>query len=449
MKKILFLISFFSTLFSQTISFDELLTQTLGNSKDLQKQKIDIDIAKTNSDYLTGVQTGKLYLSSEVSRTNHSGYVFNSKLSSREATFKDFGFSQMSEGINTAPKDLNYPDDRTNINNKIVYDIPLFMGFSIQNYKDIAKLQEKANEILYNLNEKNLELEVLKAYNSSVLAKDFVKTLQKAKKSVEFIANGAVKFHKNGLVTKLDVNEAKLYLLNIESQLLQAQNNFDLSIAYLKFLSSNEKIKDVEDLKSLEFTLNEFEKLYEIALLNRDEKALQNIEIEANSKNIKAKQGSYYPTIFSRLEYGYNDNNFTASSDKDYYMAFLGVNLTLFDQTRSSQLEKSKLELLKAKLDMQKLDDGIKLELQEAILNLNSKQKALETNSKSLELAQEVLEQAKLQYKNRLISMTTLLAQETNFRKTQTLLLNARYETSLAKAKLKQVLGLNLTKDTK
>lgn len=58
-------------------------------------------------------------------------------------------------------------------------------------------------------------------------------------------------------------------------------------------------------------------------------------------------------------------------------MAFLGVNLTLFDQTRSSQLEKSKLELLKAKLDMQKLDDGIKLELQEAILNLNSKQKQL------------------------------------------------------------------------
>lgn len=449
MKKILFLISFYSTLFSQTISFDELLTQTLENSKDLQKQKIDIDIAKTNSDYLTGVQTGKLYLSSEVSRTNHSGYVFNSKLSSREATFRDFGFSQMSEGINTAPKDLNYPDDRTNINSKIVYDIPLFMGFSIQNYKDIAKLQEKANEYLYNLNEKNLELEVLKAYNSSVLAKDFVKTLQKAKQSVEFIANGAVKFHENGLVTKLDVNEAKLYLLNIESQLLQAQNNFDLSIAYLKFLSSNEKIKDVEDLKSLELTLNEFEKLYETALLNRDEKALQNIEIEANSKNIKAKQGSYYPTIFSRLEYGYNDNNFTASSDKDYYMAFLGVNLILFDQTRSSQLEKSKLELLKAKLDMQKLDDGIKLELQEAILNLNSKQKALETNSKSLELAQEVLEQAKLQYKNRLISMTTLLAQETNFRKTQTLLLNARYETSLAKAKLKQVLGLNLTKDTK
>ena len=98
---------------------------------------------------------------------------------------------------------------------------------------------------------------------------------------------------------------------------------------------------------------------------------------------------------------------------------------------------------------MQKLDDGIKLELQEAILNLNSKQKTVETNSKSLELAQEVLEQAKLQYKNRLISMTTLLAQETNFRKTQTLLLNARYEESLAKAKLKQVLGLNLTKDTK
>ncbi|TLT06981.1 TolC family protein [Aliarcobacter thereius] len=452
MKKIFTsLVLFLGISYSETISFEELLKQSINNSKELQKREIDIDISKKSQDEIIGIETGKLYISSEISRTNHAGHVFNSKLSSREATFRDFGFIEMQNpnDIDVAPKDLNYPNSRTNINTKIVYDLPLFTGFALSNYKDITKLQEKANEYLYNLDEKNLEYEVLKAYNSSVLAKDFIQTLEKASQTIDFIYEGAKKFHENGLVTKLDVNEAKVYKLSLQAELLKAKNNFKLAISYLRFLSGNNNINDVQSLKNIYFDLQNFDELYEMALLQRDEKALVNISIEANNKNIKANQGSYYPNIFTRLEYGYNDNNFTASNDKDYYLAFLGINLTLFDYSRSSKLEKSRLELLKSKLDMQKLEDGIKLELDEALLNFNSKQDEQKVYFEALNLAYDVLEQAKLQYKNRLISMTTLLSQETNYRKSQTMLLNARYETSLALAKLKKVLGINLIKDKK
>ncbi|OCL90083.1 TolC family protein [Aliarcobacter thereius] len=452
MKKIFTsLVLFLGISYSETISFEELLKQSINNSKELQKREIDIDISKKSQDEIIGIETGKLYISSEISRTNHAGHVFNSKLSSREATFRDFGFIEMQNpnDIDVAPKDLNYPNSRTNINTKIVYDLPLFTGFALSNYKDITKLQEKANEYLYNLDEKNLEYEVLKAYNSSVLAKDFIQTLEKASQTIDFIYEGAKKFHENGLVTKLDVNEAKVYKLSLQAELLKAKNNFKLAISYLRFLSGNNNINDVQSLKNIYFDLQNFDELYEMALLKRDEKALVNISIEANNKNIKANQGSYYPNIFTRLEYGYNDNNFTASNDKDYYLAFLGINLTLFDYSRSSKLEKSRLELLKSKLDMQKLEDGIKLELDEALLNFNSKQDEQKVYFEALNLAYDVLEQAKLQYKNRLISMTTLLSQETNYRKSQTMLLNARYETSLALAKLKKVLGINLIKDKK
>lgn len=454
MRKIcLFLLLLFGALHSKTISFEELLELSLENSKDLQKQKIDIEISKQDRKNISGIERGKLYLSSEISRTNHSGYVFNSKLSSREANFGDFGageFNPLNPNVlSVEPKDLNYPNSRTNINSKIVYDLPLFTGFTLSSYKDIATLQEKANQLLYNLDEKKLEFEVLKAYNSTVLAKDFVKTLEKANNTMDFIYEGARKFHNNGLVTKLDVNEAKVYKLAVESQLIEAKNNFELAISYLQFLSSNENIKDVQSLKNIYLDLEEFEELYNIALQKRDEKSLVDISIQANNKNIVANRGEYYPNVFTRVEYGYNDNNFTASSDKDYYLAFLGINLTLFDGTRASNLEKAKLELLKAKLDMQQLNDGIKLELKEALLNFNSKQDAQKVNQEAYELSYEVLEQAKLQYKNRLISMTTLLSQETNYRKSQTMLLNARYETSLALAKLKHVLGINLTKEKK
>ena len=450
MIKKIYLSFLISTLcYSQSINFNEVLQQALENSKDLKKQALNIDSIKQDYNIVDGINYGKLSISSEVSRTNHAGYVFNSKLSSREATFRDFGFSQMNEGMDIIPKDLNYPNDRTNINSYVSYDIPLFMGFKIENQKDILKLQEKANELLYNLDKKNLEFEILKAYNGAVVAKDFVKALEKAKQTVEFIYEGAIEFHKNGLVTRIDVNEAKVYQLNINSTLTEAKNNFNLALAYLKYLTSNENITDVENLENIYFDLKNFDELYNNALETRDEVKMQSITIEANKKNIDVQKGSYYPTVFSHLEYGVNDDRFTASKDKDYYIALVGISLTLFDSSRSAYLEKSKIEHLKSTLDYEKLKDGIKLELEKAILDYKAKQEILKEKIEAKNLAFEVLNQANLQYKNRLISMTTLLSQEANFRKSESMLINARYENSLALAKLNLVLGQNLNKDEK
>ena len=450
MIKKIYLSFLISTLcYSQSINFNEVLQQALENSKDLKKQALNIDSIKQDYNIVDGINYGKVSISSEVSRTNHAGYVFNSKLSSREATFRDFGFSQMNEGMDIIPKDLNYPNDRTNINSYVSYDIPLFMGFKIENQKDILKLQEKANELLYNLDKKNLEFEILKAYNGAVVAKDFVKALEKAKQTVEFIYEGAKEFHKNGLVTKIDVYEAKVYQLNINSTLTEAKNNFNLALAYLKYLTSNENITDVENLENIYFDLKNFDELYNNALETRDEVKMQNITIEANKKSIDVQKGSYYPTVFSHLEYGVNDDRFTASKDKDYYIALVGISLTLFDSSRSAYLEKSKIEHLKSTLDYEKLKDGIKLELEKAILDYKAKQEILKEKIEAKNLAFEVLNQANLQYKNRLISMTTLLSQEANFRKSESMLINAKYENSLALAKLNLVLGQNLNKDEK
>ncbi|MDN5096988.1 TolC family protein [Aliarcobacter butzleri] len=450
MIKKIYLSFLISTLcYSQSINFNEVLQQALENSKDLKKQALNIDSIKQDYNIVDGINYGKLSISSEVSRTNHAGYVFNSKLSSREATFRDFGFSQMNEGMDIIPKDLNYPNDRTNINSYVSYDIPLFMGFKIENQKDILKLQEKANELLYNLDKKNLEFETLRAYNGAVVAKDFVKALEKAKQTVEFIYEGAKEFHKNGLVTKIDVNEAKVYQLNINSTLTEAKSNFNLALAYLKYLTSNENITDVENLENIYFDLKNFDELYNNALETRDEVKMQSITIEANKKNIDVQKGSYYPTVFSHLEYGVNDDRFTASKDKDYYIALVGISLTLFDSSRNAYLEKSKIEHLKSTLDYEKLKDGIKLELEKAILDYKAKQEILKEKIEAKNLAFEVLNQANLQYKNRLISMTTLLSQEANFRKSESMLINAKYENSLALAKLNLVLGQNLNKDEK
>ena len=435
--------------YSQTVNFDDVLQQTIKNSKDLQQQKLNIDLAKQDIKTVDFMNYGKLSISEEMSRTNHSGYVFNSKLSSREASFNDFGANEFAgpNSLMVEPKNLNYPDARNNYNTKVTYDIPLFTGFKLSNQKDILKLMEKANELKYNLDRKNLEFETLKAYNSAVVAKEFVKALEKAKETISFMVKAANSFHNEGLVTKIDVNEAKVYELNINSQLIEAKNNFQLALAYLEFLTSNNDISDVENLENIHFSLPNQQELYEKAIEARDEVKMQNIEVDASKKNIDISKSSYYPTLFSHLEYGFNDDKLTTNEDKDYYIALVGLSLTLFDGTRDTQVEKSRIEHLKATLNQEKLKDGIKLEIKKAILDLETKENVLAEKIEARNLASEVLEQAKLQYKNRLISMTILLQQEANYRKYEALLINAKYEKSLALAKVNLVLGKNLKEE--
>lgn len=121
--------------FGQTVTFNEVLNYTLQNNKDLKNSKLNITLSDLNIKEADSLNFGKLSIINKTNRTNHAGYVFNSKLSSREATFKDFGFAQMNEPINTKPKDLNYPSSRTNINTKLTYDLALFTGFRIKTKK--------------------------------------------------------------------------------------------------------------------------------------------------------------------------------------------------------------------------------------------------------------------------------------------------------------------------
>lgn len=451
MHKIYLSLLLVSTVYAQSVNFDRILNLTLENNKDLKNQQLNLDLAKLNTKTIDAVSLGKLSITEELSRTNHSGYVFNSKLSSREATFNDFGAGQFQgpNSLNVQPDNLNYPDARNNYNTKLIYEVPLFTGFKLSNQKDILELQEKANEIKYNLDKKELTIEVLKAYNSAVVAKEFVSALEKAKIAISQIVKSAEAFHKEGLVTKIDVNEAKVYELNINSQLIEASNNFQLALAYLRFLSSDDSISDVEALENINSEISEKNLLYTQALENRDEIKMQDIQINATKKNIDIANSAYYPTIYSHLEYGFNDNTLTLDDEKDYYMALVGINLTLFDNTRDIEKEKSKIEYARASLNSEKLKDAIKLELEKTTLNLETKEKILKEKIEAKNLAADVLEQSKLLYQNHLISMTTLLSQEANFRKNEALLIDARYEKSLALAKINLALGKNINKENK
>jgi outer membrane protein len=142
MRNFLILTALSSLLLAKVVTFNEVLKETLNNNLELKAKKLNIDKAKADLYKAKGMEWGKFIFSEEISRTNNAMYVFGMKLGSREATFRDFGFSDflgpmgqalmiaddatpnnlnpaaMAGVLDIKPHDLNNPAPRSNFSTK-------------------------------------------------------------------------------------------------------------------------------------------------------------------------------------------------------------------------------------------------------------------------------------------------------------------------------------------
>ena len=445
-------------MFGYTIDFQSSLAKTIELNKGLQAKKLSVEDAKLDVDIAKGYNYGSLVFNENISRTNNAGYVFGMKLSSREADFGAFGFRDFLEWqqngmqggseavLKMQPKDLNHPESRTNYETKLKYEVPLFTGFKLQNAKKMAKLQILAKTAQYNYDEKALGLEVLQAYNGAVAAKEFIKASQKAKKATASFVEYAHELYKEGLVTQIDVKQAKVYDMGVDASIIESQNRYELALAYLRFLTTDEKISDVGNFHTIQNEMINIEQLQKKAQEKREDFTAMKYNTQTMKAKVEMEKADYFPTIGAQIEYGYNDDQFNnIDSEHDYYMGAIGLSYNLFDGfITTSKKEKAKIEYKKTKYYYEYMKDGINLEVKKNILTLMAKQKILKQKIKANNLSDEVLEQSQELYKNHLINMNNLLMQQANQQKANAEMILAKYEASLAAGKLKVSLGESL-----
>ena len=447
MYKILLSMTLASSLFSNTINFDEALNKTLKNNQSLKAKKLVITNAKIDVLNADSYNYGSLVFNENIARSNGALNVFGMKLMSREADFGAFGFSEFDNTnpniLKVQPNDLNNPDARTNYETKLVYEVPLFTGYKLSSAKQMAKLQVKATNAKYNYDKKQLGLEVLKAYNGAVAAKYFIKATKDAKIATTSFVDFASAMFEEGYVTSIDVKQAQVYDMKINSMLLESQNKYSLAIAYLKFLTSDEKITDVKDFKTID--VNDIN----ININARDDYKYMLANTQTMHKKISFEKSANYPTIGAHLEYGFNDNKLNnLDSNKDYYTLALGLEYKIFDGSKSkNDIQKAKIAYEKTKHYLDYMKAGIKLQIEKANLILKTKKSVLEEKLKAQTLANEVLEQSNEMYKNQLLKMSDLLMQQASAQKARAEAIMAKYELSIAAAKLQLALGNNIKGD--
>jgi len=445
---------------AKTVSFNQALKETEKNNIELKAKSYEIKLAKESIKEPDAYKKGNFTFDETVSRTNNAGYVFGMKMSSREATFGDFGFKDFlgwqasgmpggSQGVlKMEPKDLNYPDARNNFETKFTYEIPIFTGYKLENAKTMAELQLKAKIAKFTYDKKKLGLEVLKAYNGAVTAKKFIAMTKNATKIAKHFQEMAQDLYDSGLTRYIDVEQAKMAAYSISTKTKEAKTQFRLALAYLRFLTSDKSIKDVRGMKNFRFSTLNLKKLQKLALSNRDDLKW----MDKNAKTMKTKiafdSSDELPTIGAHAEYGFNDNKFNISTNKDYYLVAVGLKQKLFDgKLTSIKKQKAKIEYMKT-LEYQKLmKEGIQLEVEKNLKDYLTQSKTLREKQKTQKMAENILKEMENIYKNNLkfrTNMTYLLFSFGKMLEAQADTIKSEYQKSMTAGKLKLAIGKSL-----
>ena len=137
-----------SILNASTLTLNEAIEVLKEENLEIKSATLEVKSATQNAKTASGSNWGKLDFIQDFANSDDAGNVFGFKLTSREATFRDFGAAGFpSIGLDTPPDELNYPDSHNFFQSKLKYEIPVFTGFKISSYENILNSMTKMKKL--------------------------------------------------------------------------------------------------------------------------------------------------------------------------------------------------------------------------------------------------------------------------------------------------------------
>ncbi len=435
MKILAVLSIFFALLFAgyEDLSLSQAVALLKKNSSNIKIAKFDEKIARFKTKIAQSYDYGTFDYTLNALRSNDAGNVFGFKLQSREATFADFGFSEFlgaigqaavasggnfgtfssmlgSSGdqiLSIAPNDLNYPGARNHFQNKFTYQIPLFTGYKLTQYKKIMKNMEKLSglDTKKAINEEIYQTK--KTFYDIALVENYIKNLKIMKSKIDKLERIIRAFKEEGYAKDTDIYEVQAKKASVLSYLNQARLNRDLAYQYLEFLIGV-KVNSIETIDELApLPSNNPKALVEKAIDLKRAK----LGYEITKENVKLQKSAFYPMIGAFAEYSTSDDKpFNDFSKHDSYTFGAQFKWNIFDgKKKDAEFQKAVIEKLQMKEKVRLAKRGLGLKIKQIITEVKSKDYDIEAKQKEFEFTKKVYEQFEGKYKEGLEKISDVL----------------------------------------
>ncbi|MCU4176778.1 TolC family protein [Carboxylicivirga sp. N1Y90] len=286
-----------------------------------------------------------------------------------------------------------------------------------------------------------LTFQIKEAYYNVLRSKQILDLVESTKALVNENLRVSQKLLENDVVTKEVVLRSRTEVNRIELNETEAQKGFQLAINYLNFLTNQPLDTPIEIVESIQLgLLPNVGNAEELALDRRSE--LKQITHQVNSVGYLAKmhQAENLPNVSLVGDYGYLSQDYHFNNNNDFFSGSVVLNWTLFKGTVNKQKKaQAKLQQQQLVLAKQDLQNGIRLEVKESILEMKRQNTNVSLNkTRSIE-ASEVYRISEKKYRLGELSLIELIDARTNMTEAEFTAIISKFDYMLSMAKYEYV----------
>ncbi|KMQ62055.1 transporter [Chryseobacterium sp. BLS98] len=322
--------------------------------------------------------------------------------------------------------------------------VPIYSGGRIKYGIQSAKYLVEASKLSTENDKIAIAYNVAQAYNNLFKANQAIKVLEENLTASQKRDETFLKLENNGVIARNDRLKANLQTSNIELQLLEAKNNYNIANINMDLLLGIPETTEIEvdqnyidegsEVKAVDYYVNEAkENRKDLQALAQQRKAAELGTKSAKAENLPsiAFTGGYVAADIPKFLTIYNAVNVGVG---------ISYNLSNIWKENSSLKQSQAREKQLAASD-ELLNDNIKLDVNREYQNTDYSKKRIAVYEKAAEQANENYRITKNKYDNGLATMTELLDADAAQISANVGVINAKADAALAYRKLLQTTG--------
>ena len=360
--------------------------------------------------------------------------------------------------------DNTYSNTNTsNTSAQISASLPLFTGFEIPNQIKLSKLNLEATTADLEKAKNDIRMEVAKAYVQILYDMEIAEVAHRQISIDSAQVARLEAFVKNGKASGAELSQQKASLANSRLVATQSDNKLNLSILSLSqllelpspegFAIVRPSQEELDNLVSLD-RLATPDQIYAEALGIKPEILSQQLKLKGAANSIKIAQAGYYPTL--SLSGGLGTNYYTTSGLKsdglgkqleNNFSQYIGLNLSvpIFNRfSTRNRIRSARVDQANQQLQLDNTKKTLYKEIQQVYYNALNAQTKTQSSAEAVKSSKDAFELVQAKYENGKATITEFNEAKNNYMKSESDLVQARYENLYQQALLEFYRGKEL-----
>lgn len=334
--------------------------------------------------------------------------------------------------------------------NVVEASIPLYTGGQLENNIKGKEIGVDISDLTLENTKQQIKYDTTKGYYNILQCRNLVGVNQETVDQLQAHLDTVNAKYAAGTVAKSDVLRSQVELADAKQNLVNAENNYDLSISSLNNLIGlpiDTKINIQDELKYTKYDLSLAECM-DLAMNNRPDGIAAAKSVEQAKTSVKVAQAGNLPQVSAYASYTIDGDDAFNNDAAEQSEVGVKASWSIFDNNvTKSQVRQAEAALAKAQENAQYVNEGIQLEVHQAYLNLLSAEKNIQTTSVAVNQASEDYNIAQVRYTAGVGTNIDVMDAAVALTTAKTNYVQALYDYNVSKAQLDKAMGLPVDLD--